>query len=114
MWEPKSLSTESGSQSQQGLLTFQIYQRVLNILSTIGIKTLKVYKGVNRAANRNECARLLMSEGYATDPDYATKLIQLMDRQLATPGNAVPTVKEKILTVPILLSTRQSVQTRES
>jgi hypothetical protein len=63
-------------------------------------KDFEVYKGVNRAANRNECARLLMSEGYATDPDYATKLIQLMDRQLATPGNAVPTVKEKILTVP--------------
>ena len=40
----------------------------------------KSYKGVNRASNRNECARLLKAEGYATDPIYASKLIQIMDR----------------------------------
>lgn len=44
------------------------------------------FKGVNRAASRNECARLLVKEGYATDPDYSTKLIQIMDRQLQNIG----------------------------
>jgi hypothetical protein len=59
------------------------------------------FKGVNRATSRNECARLLVKEGYATDPDYATKLIQIMDRQLNTPGeNASSLVKRKILSVP--------------
>lgn len=37
------------------------------------------YKGVNRASSREECARVLVEEGYATDPDYAEKLIKLMD-----------------------------------
>lgn len=44
------------------------------------------FKGVNRAVSRNECARLLVKEGYATDPDYSTKLIQIMDRQLQNIG----------------------------
>jgi len=44
------------------------------------------FKGVNRASSRNDCARLLVKEGYATDPDYSTKLIQIMDRQLQTIG----------------------------
>ena len=37
------------------------------------------YKGVNNAVNRNEAAKMLVSEGYATDPGYADKLIKLMD-----------------------------------
>jgi hypothetical protein len=45
------------------------------------------YQGVNRAASRNECANLLVKEGYATDPGYATKLIQIMDNKLGTSGN---------------------------
>ena len=43
-------------------------------------KDFKSYKGVNRARNRNECARLLKAEGYATDPNYASKLVQIMDQ----------------------------------
>lgn len=59
------------------------------------------FKGVNRAANRNECAKLLVSEGYATDPGYATKLIQIMDRELQTPGGeSNDVINEKILAVP--------------
>jgi hypothetical protein len=58
------------------------------------------FKGVNRATSRNECAQLLVKEGYATDPDYATKLIQIMDRQLNTPGVNDGVISEKILTVP--------------
>lgn len=37
------------------------------------------YQGVNRASSREDCARLLVAECYATDPDYAEKLIKLMD-----------------------------------
>lgn len=59
------------------------------------------YKGVNRATTRNECAKLLQEEGYATDPLYATKLIQIMDRELQVPDvNQVGVVLEKILAVP--------------
>lgn len=44
------------------------------------------YKGVNRAKDRNDCAKLLVTENYATDPDYSTKLIQIMDRQIGKPA----------------------------
>ena len=44
-------------------------------------KDYNQYQGVNRAINRNEAARLLVQEGYATDPTYADKLIALMDQQ---------------------------------
>lgn len=38
------------------------------------------HTGVNNAADRNAAARMLVSEGYATDPAYAEKLIALMDQ----------------------------------
>jgi hypothetical protein len=46
------------------------------------------YKGVNRASSRNECAQLLTKEGYATDPNYAEKLIQIMDQKYQNSGSA--------------------------
>lgn len=52
-------------------------------------KDYKQHKGVNRAKDRNECARLLESEGYATDPEYADKLIAIMDSQLGKVGECV-------------------------
>jgi hypothetical protein len=36
------------------------------------------YKGANNATSRNEGAKWLLKEGYATDPTYADKLIRLM------------------------------------
>lgn len=39
----------------------------------------KGYKGVNRANSPEECCRLLVKEGYATDPAYATKLINILN-----------------------------------
>ena len=42
-------------------------------------KDYKGFKGVNRAKTREECARLLKQEGYATDPVYSQKLISLMN-----------------------------------
>lgn len=41
-------------------------------------KDYKGYKGVNNAATQEDAARMLVSEGYATDPVYAEKLIRIM------------------------------------
>lgn len=50
------------------------------------------FKGVNRASSREECAKLLQSEGYATDPEYPNKLIKLMiEHQFEqSPGTTTP------------------------
>jgi hypothetical protein len=41
----------------------------------------KGYKGCNHAPDRDEAARWLVKDGYATDPAYAAKLIRLMGEQ---------------------------------
>lgn len=40
----------------------------------------KSYKGVNHAPRREAAAKMLQSEGYATDPTYTDKLIRLMNQ----------------------------------
>lgn len=57
-------------------------------------KDFKSYRGVNHAPTREECARDLVREGYATDPQYAEKLIRLMNEHDA------PSTTEQILDVP--------------
>ena len=47
-------------------------------LVTKWYKDYKDMKGVNRATSPEQCAQLLVREGYATDPIYATKLIKIM------------------------------------
>lgn len=49
-------------------------------------KDFKQFKGINRASTRDEAAHLLVTEGYATDPDYAVKLIELMDQYSEPPA----------------------------
>jgi hypothetical protein len=39
------------------------------------------YKGVNRATSVGECCQLLVQEGFATDPNYAAKLMSIINRQ---------------------------------
>ena len=39
------------------------------------------YKGVNRGNSANEVADLLVSENYATDPNYAAKIKDILSRQ---------------------------------
>jgi len=86
---------------QAGFLNFPDLYTCVCYLVDRWYKDYKQYKGVNRARNRNECANLLKAEGYATDPTYPTKLIQIMDRQLQTPGtNTEIVISEKILNVP--------------
>ena len=45
-------------------------------------KDYHIYKGCNNAADREETARWLVKDGYATDPTYADKLIKLMNQHV--------------------------------
>lgn len=83
-----------------GFIDFPDLPTSVNYLVDRWYKDYGTYKGVNKAATRNECAALLVKEGYATDPNYAQKLIQIMDRQLETPGNNQGTTTAKTLVVP--------------
>ena len=51
-----------------------------NYVVTRWYKDFESHKGVNRAESRDQAAHLLVKEGYATDPKYAEKLIDLMDQ----------------------------------
>jgi hypothetical protein len=53
-------------------------------------KDFKGYKGVDRAASREDAARQMVAQGYATDPSYAQKLIVLMDQHAPRPKVATP------------------------
>jgi len=53
-------------------------------------RDFKDYKGVNNAASREDAARQLVAQGYATDPAYAKKLIALMDQHSPRPKVAWP------------------------
>ncbi len=86
---------------QAGFLDFPDLETCVAYLVDRWYKDYGRFQGVNKASSRNDCARLLVKEGYATDPQYATKLIQIMDRQLNTPGeNLNDVINEKILAVP--------------
>ncbi len=63
---------------------FESMKQCVQYLVDKWYKDYKDHKGVNRATTRNEAARLLVTEGYATDPKYAEKLIDIMNK------NAVP------------------------
>jgi hypothetical protein len=61
--------------------TFKDYaspRAAIQDLIKLWYKDYKGYKGVNRANSYVECANLLRSEGYATDPAYPAKLIDLI------------------------------------
>ena len=60
-------------------------------------KDYKNYKGCNNASTREEAAKWLVKENYATDPNYAEKLIQLMKQHSGT--NPAVRPQEKILRV---------------
>ena len=78
---------------KDGFIDFPSLYASVEYLVSRWYKDYKNFKGVNRANNRNHCAHLLMQEGYATDPVYAVKLVQIMDKELGTPGNVVFTPK---------------------
>jgi hypothetical protein len=59
---------------------FSSPQEAVNYLVERWYKNWKGYSGVNRAKAPEEAANLLYSEGYATDPNYAAKLIRIMSQ----------------------------------
>ena len=61
-----------------GFIDFPDLQTCVSYLVDRWYRDYKQYKGVNRAASPEECARLLVTEGYATDPQYSEKLIKLL------------------------------------
>ena len=62
-------------------MNFDSIQECVDTLVTRWYKDYRGYKGVNRALSANECARLLVVENYATDSQYAEKLIRIMEQQ---------------------------------
>jgi hypothetical protein len=63
---------------QADFIDFPDLQTCVTYLVDRWYRDYQRYKGVNRASSPEECARLLVAEGYATDPQYADKLIKLM------------------------------------
>jgi hypothetical protein len=61
-----------------GFINFPDLQTCISYLVDRWYRDYKTYKGINRATSRDDCARLLQKEGYATDPTYPEKLIRLM------------------------------------
>lgn len=53
-------------------------------------KDWKDYKGVNNATSRENAAKILVAQGYATDPRYAEKLIDIMSKNSAPRGVKAP------------------------
>jgi hypothetical protein len=63
--------------------TFKDYaspQSGIEDLIRLWYRDYKNFSGVNRATSWEDCCRLLRSEGYATDPTYPEKLIDLIRR----------------------------------
>ena len=61
---------------------FDSYQDCIQQLVDQWFKDYRGYKGVNRATTVGECCQLLVAEGYATDPHYASKLMGIINRQV--------------------------------
>jgi hypothetical protein len=76
-----------------GFLNFDSVNDCVKYLVSKWYKDYKNWKGCNNAANRNEAAKWLVKEGYATDPKYAEKLIKLMDEHSSTPKPMTQAVK---------------------
>lgn len=62
---------------------FQSVEDCIQYLVDRWYKDYKENKGVNRATTREDAAKLLIKEGYATDPKYAEKLIDIMNKNSA-------------------------------
>jgi hypothetical protein len=59
---------------------FDTPQQCVQYLVDRWYKDFKIHKGVNNAPSREAAARELVRQGYATDPEYAEKLIRLMNK----------------------------------
>jgi len=73
-----------------GFIDFPDLYSCVEYLVNRWYKDFEYFKGVNHANNRNECAELLVKEGYATDPQYAQKLQQVMDNKCELISGDIP------------------------
>lgn len=78
-----------------GFLDFETPEACVQYLVDRWYKDFKHWKGVNRAKSHALAAEQLQLQGYATDPGYAEKLIQIIVDQTPTPR--APKRKRKIL-----------------
>lgn len=69
------------TQIKARFMDFQSPEDCVQYLVDRWYKDWNGHLGVNRANDRDHAARMLVSEGYATDPDYANKLIRLMNKE---------------------------------
>jgi hypothetical protein len=74
-----------------GFINFPSLAACIEYLVTHWYQDWRHHKGVNNASSRDDAAKMLQSEGYATDPTYASKLIRLMNQY-------APIEKEKPMT----------------
>jgi hypothetical protein len=63
---------------RDAFLDFNTPRDAVEYLVTRWYKDFRGYKGVNNAGTQEAAAKQLQSEGYATDPRYAEKLIRIM------------------------------------
>lgn len=61
-----------------GFIDFPDLQTCVTYLVDRWYRDYKNYRGVNRASSAENCADLLVEEGYATDPQYAEKLKKIL------------------------------------
>jgi hypothetical protein len=75
-----TIEVENGEEVavKDSFLTFSGLEQCVEYLVDRWYKDWEEYKGVNRASSREAAARELQKQGYATNPQYATKLIELM------------------------------------
>lgn len=66
---------------RDNFLDFETVDDCVQYLVDRWYKDYKGYKGVNNASTPEAAAKMLVSEGYATDPLYAEKLVRLMSQQ---------------------------------
>lgn len=61
-----------------GFINFPSLAACIEYLVTRWYKDYRHFKGINNAPNRYAAARMLKEQGYATDPEYPSKLSRLM------------------------------------
>jgi len=67
-----------------GFINFPSLSACVEYLVTRWYKDWKNYRGVNRAETIEKAAKALVSEGYATDPEYASKLLRIINEKGVT------------------------------
>ena len=60
---------------------YDSYQDCINELVERWYHDYRGFEGVNRAQSVGECCQLLVQEGYATDSQYAAKLMRIINQQ---------------------------------